>query len=54
MRAAVRVQRDRLVMRLALPERHQHGLEYEIPGLTGAHRPADLGLVIEVDDDAQV
>ncbi len=39
---------------LALPKRHQHCLQHQLPILAMAHRPADDDTRVEVKDDTQI
>ena len=50
---AVTVQDDRL-SRLTLPQRHQHGLQHQLPVLAATHRPTNDDPGVEIDNHTQV
>ncbi len=51
--ASIRMQDHRGLI-LALPERHQHGLEHQMAILAPTHRPSNHDGGVQVHDDAQV
>ena len=45
---------DHRFSRLSLPQRHQHGLQHELPILATTHRPANDDTGVEINHNAQI